>query len=175
MTPRGLRGFLLAVSFLGLLSAFYLTLQHYRGGVPQCYVVDGCSLVQTSKYSAIFGVPIALPGALFFAAMFSLGIALMTVPSRAVTLAYKILAYAGALAAIPLFLLQAVVLRAYCTYCLVTEVVLFALWLASFGLRAEPRTADAAGGDGAKGCYAEGREAEDGEAEGEGSDPRCRS
>ena len=159
-----------------MLSAFYLTLQHYRGGTPQCYVVDGCALVQTSKYSALFGVPIALPGAFFFAAMFSLGIALMIVPTRSLTLIYKILAYAGALAAIPLFLLQAVVLRAYCTYCLVTEVVLFALWLASFALRAAPprsRRGPERRGQGTR--YAEGGEAEDGEAEGEGSDPRRRS
>jgi uncharacterized membrane protein len=169
MTPRGLRGFLLGVSFLGFLAAFYLTLQHYRGGIPRCYMEDGCTLVQTSKYSALLGLPIALPGALFFATMFALGIALLTVPTRAVTLTYKILARAGALAAIPLFLLQAVVLHAYCTFCLATEVVLVTLWLASLALRASPRTAGAARGD-----ETESDETESGEAESQSSTPRGR-
>lgn len=132
------RVWLLVVALLGFLAAFYLTLVHYRGGIPRCYVVEGCAIVQTSKYSAILGIPIALPGALYFAAMFYLGIGLVVVPTRRVVLAYRILAFAGALAAVPLFLLQAAVLRAYCTYCLATEVVLVAMWLASLALRAAP-------------------------------------
>ncbi len=50
-------------------------------------------------------------------------------------LGYKILAFARALAAVPLFLLQAAVLHAYCTYCLVTEFVLVVTWLVSLTLK----------------------------------------
>ena len=46
--------------------------------------------------------------------------------------AYKVLAFVGALAIIPLFLLQAIVLKAFCTYCVATEVVMLLLWVASF-------------------------------------------
>jgi uncharacterized membrane protein len=138
-TRGAIRGFLLVAALLGFLAAFYLTLVHYRGGIPRCYVVQGCDIVQTSRYSAIIGVPIALPGTIYFVLMFYLGIALLVMPKRAVVLAYKTLAYAGALAAIPLFLLQAAVLRAYCTYCIATEIVLVATWLASLALKAPAR------------------------------------
>jgi uncharacterized membrane protein len=129
------RGALVVLALLGFLSALYLTLVHYRGGIPRCFVVKGCDIVQTSKYSAILGVPIALFGAVYFTIMFYLGIGLMARPTRKLVLSYKLLSYAGALAAIPLFLLQAAVLRAFCTYCLVTEVVLFLMWVGSFAVK----------------------------------------
>jgi uncharacterized membrane protein len=139
------RGALMVLALLGFLSALYLTLVHYRGGIPRCYVVQGCDIVQTSKYSAILGVPIALFGAVYFTLMFYLGIGLMATPTRNVVLCYKVLSYAGALAAIPLFLLQAAVLRAFCTYCLVTEAVLLLMWVGSFAVKpAGPATPTAA-------------------------------
>jgi uncharacterized membrane protein len=122
-------------ALMGFLSALYLTLVHYRGGIPRCYVVQGCDIVQTSKYSAILGVPIALFGAVYFTAMFYLAIGLLTSPAPRLVLSYRLLSYAGALAAIPLFLLQAVVLRAFCTYCLITEVILLLLWVGSFAVK----------------------------------------
>ena len=67
--------------------------------------------------------------------MFYLGIALLAAPGRKVVLGYKILAFAGALVAVPLFLLQAMVLHAYCTYCLVVEFVLVGTWLLSLTLK----------------------------------------
>ncbi len=161
MAPRGLRGFLLGVSFVGFLAAIYLTFQHYGEGLPKCFGADGCALVQTSTYSAVLGIPIALVGALFFAVMFSLGIALMAVPTRAVTLTYKILAHAGALAAIPLFLIQAVVLHAYCTLCLATELFLVTLWLACYALPSSPRPAGTAGDGEAEGGKTAGEGLED--------------
>jgi uncharacterized membrane protein len=136
------RSCLPAISLLGFVAAFYLTLVHYRGGVPRCYVVEGCAIVQTSKYSTVLGIPIALPGTAYFALMFFLGIRLLEPLSRKLLLAYKILALAGVLVAVPLFLLQAVALRAYCTYCLVTEIVLVITWVASLTLRLPPRPVD---------------------------------
>jgi len=126
---------LVTLALLGFLSALYLTLVHYRGGIPRCFVVQGCDVVQTSKYSAILGVPIALFGAVYFTIMFYLAIGLMASPTRRLVISYKLLAYAGALAAVPLFLLQAAVLRAFCTYCLVTEAVLLLLWVGSFAVK----------------------------------------
>lgn len=128
---------LLLTAVLGLLSACYLTVMYYRGEIPRCYVVEGCATVHNSRYPAVLGVPIALPGAVYFALMFGLGIGLIAAPTRGVVLAHKVLAHAGMLVAILLFLMQAVVLRAFCTYCLVTDVILVMAWLASFGLRPE--------------------------------------
>jgi uncharacterized membrane protein len=128
--------FLTAASYAGFVISLYLTFVHYRGYVSPCYVVSGCEQVQTSRFSAIMGVPVALLGTVFFAVIFYLGIGLLTRSGARVVLAYKVLAFAGALAIIPLFLLQAISLRAFCSYCVATEAIMLSMWVASFLLRA---------------------------------------
>lgn len=127
---------LTGVAYAGFVISAYLTFVHYRGYVSPCYVVRGCEAVQTSKYSVLLGVPVALLGALFFGLMFYLGIGLLTSSRVRLVQAYKVLAFVGALAIIPLFLLQAIVLKAFCTYCVATEVIMLVLWGLSFLLRA---------------------------------------
>ena len=127
---------LAGTAYAGFVISLYLTFVHYRGYVSPCYVVKGCEAVQTSKYSVILGVPLALLGTLFFALMFYLGIGLLIGSRARVVQAYKVLAFLGALAIIPLFLLQAIVLKAFCTYCLATEVIMLVLWVVSFLLAA---------------------------------------
>ena len=133
---------LAATAYLGFVVSAYLTIVHYRGYVSPCYVVSGCEEVQTSEYSVILGVPVALAGALFFGLMFYLGIGLLTSSSVTLTRVFKVLAFVGALAIIPLFLLQAIVLKAFCTYCVATEVIMLAIWILSFLLAAPGRSGE---------------------------------
>ena len=138
------------LAYVGFVIAAYLTIVHYRGYVSPCYVVQGCETVQTSKYSVILGVPVALVGAVFFGLLFFLAVGLLRGGPRWLVRAFKLLAFLGALAMIPLFLLQAIVLKAFCTYCLATEVVMLGIWVLSFLLVApersgEPLEAGAAG------------------------------
>ena len=128
--------FLTGAAYAGFVISAYLTIVHFRGYVSPCYVVSGCEEVQTSEYSVILGVPVALAGALFFGLMFYLGVGLLTGSKVTLVRVYKLLAFLGALAIIPLFLLQAIVLKAFCTYCVATEVVMLAMWIVSFFLTA---------------------------------------
>ena len=135
--PRRWVPWLLAgAAYAGFVVSLYLTFVHYRGYVSPCYVVHGCEEVQTSEYSVILGVPLALLGTVFFALMFYLSIGLLTSSRLLVLRIYKVLAFVGALAIIPLFLLQAVVLKAFCTYCVATEALMLVLWVVSFLLAA---------------------------------------
>jgi len=129
---------LAATAYVGFVISAYLTLVHYRGYVSPCYVLSGCEEVQTSEYSVILGVPVALAGAVFFGLLFYLGIGLLTRSSVMLVRVFKVLAFLGALAIIPLFLLQAIVLKAFCTYCVATEAIMLAVWILSF-LIATPR------------------------------------
>lgn len=131
--------FLAAAAYLGFVISLYLTFVHYRGYVSPCYVVHGCEQVQTSKYSVVLGIPVALLGTIFFGLMVYLGIGLLTGSRAALVRAHKVLAFLGALAVIPLFLLQAIVLRAFCTYCVATEIVMLSMWAVSFLLTAPVR------------------------------------
>ena len=106
---------LAALAYAGFVVSAYLTIVHYRGYVSPCYVVQGCETVQTSKYSVILGVPVALAGAVFFGLLFYLAVGLLRSSALTLVRVFKVLAFLGALAIIPLFLLQAIVLKAFCT------------------------------------------------------------
>ena len=128
-----------ALSFAGFVVATYLTFVHFRGYVSPCYIVQGCEAVQTSRYSVVLGVPVALAGAVYFAVMFYLGVGLLTVKRLWLLRAVQVLAFVAALAMIPLFLLQAIVLKAFCSYCLVTEAIVLVSWGLTFALAPPPR------------------------------------
>jgi uncharacterized membrane protein len=123
-------------SYAGFVVSLYLTFVHYRGYVSPCYVVHGCEQVQTSRFSTIGPLPLALLGTVFFGLMFYLAIGLLTRSSVALVRTYKVLAYLAALAVIPLFLIQAIWLRAFCSYCVLTEAIMLAMWIVSFLLTA---------------------------------------
>ncbi len=129
---RGIVWALTALSFAGFVISTYLTFVHFRGYVSPCYLVNGCETVQTSAYSVVLGVPVALAGALFFALMFYLGVGLLTAARPWVVRTVQVLAFVAALAMIPLFFLQAIVLKAFCSYCLATEAVVLAMWVLTF-------------------------------------------
>jgi uncharacterized membrane protein len=133
---------LAALAYAGFVVSAYLTIVHYRGYVSPCYVVQGCETVQTSKYSVILGVPVALAGAVFFGLLFYLAVGLLRSSALRLVWAFRVLAFIGALAIIPLFLLQAIVLKAFCTYCLATEVLMLAIWVLSFLLAAPGRSGE---------------------------------
>ena len=57
-----LRRVMVVIAVLGLALAAYLTYVHYSGTRPACTAGDACTKVQTSVYSKIAGVPVALIG-----------------------------------------------------------------------------------------------------------------
>ena len=64
-----LRALSAAVAGLGLAIAGYLVFVHYSGSEPVCAIAHGCTVVQTSRYASLAGVPVALLGLLAYAAL----------------------------------------------------------------------------------------------------------
>jgi uncharacterized membrane protein len=62
MNTRTLRITLLVLAVVGLGVASYLTYIHYAGIKPACTAGESCTKVQTSVYSKLAGVPVALIG-----------------------------------------------------------------------------------------------------------------
>jgi uncharacterized membrane protein len=70
MSARTLRTTLLALTLLGVGVASYLTYIHYAGIKPLCgRNGGGCEIVQSSEYSKLVGVPVALIGLLGYVAI----------------------------------------------------------------------------------------------------------
>lgn len=119
----------LVISFVGFLDASYLAVNHFMGTIPPC-TIGGCEIVTTSKYATIVGIPVALMGALYYLAIF-LGTIAYTQSKNIQTLRrVAVFTIVGLIASIYFVVLQAFVIKAYCTYCLVsatTSTLLFVL------------------------------------------------
>ncbi|MBV9926664.1 MAG: hypothetical protein JOZ96_16715 [Acidobacteria bacterium] len=117
------------VALVGLADATYLTVEHLTGQSVRCMVVSGCDEVLQSSYATVAaGVPVAAVGALAYFAVFSLA----TLAAYGYGGARKLLTPLVAvmfLATLWFLYLQAFVIRAFCTYCLISAAVTTTLTL----------------------------------------------
>ncbi len=131
--PKWITYALVTCAALGLIDALYLTISHYQNSVPTC-LIGSCEIVLTSQYSLLFGVPVALLGALYYFVM--LALLVIRIESKNAVLRERVFAYAlwtsivGFLASCYFFIIQASVLHAFCQYCLgsaTTSTLLFVI------------------------------------------------
>ena len=117
------------VALVGLTDAVYLTVEHLSGQSVRCMVVSGCDEVLQSSYATVAaGVPVAAVGALAYFTAFSLA----TLAAFGYDGARRLLAPLVAvmfLATLWFLYLQAFVIKAFCTYCLISAIVTTALAL----------------------------------------------
>ncbi|KKW30889.1 MAG: hypothetical protein UY72_C0001G0001 [Candidatus Uhrbacteria bacterium GW2011_GWD2_52_7] len=119
----------LGLSFLGFMDAAYLTASHYTHITLPCTIVHGCEIVTTSPYSVAFGIPVALFGAVYYLSVF-FGIVTYKETKNAMLLRGISWFTTFGLAASAWFLyVQAVILEAYCQYCLLSAITSTALFL----------------------------------------------
>lgn len=124
---------LLILSFLGFIDSAYLTVLHYQRITPPCSILTGCEFVTNSQFSVVLGIPIALLGSIYFFLLFYLTIALLTSYSARKARFFNLIAYVGLLISLFLFLLQALIIKAFCQYCLLSELI--ALFIYVFSLQ----------------------------------------
>ncbi len=114
-------GYILAgLATLGLIDATLLTQEHYSGVVLPCTVTHGCGTVLSSKYSVVFGVPLAVLGLVFY---FSVLLAALFYVQSGLAWLKKLLLLMGAVgfvSSLGLVYIQGALIRAWCQYCLLS-------------------------------------------------------
>jgi len=115
---RGLAVAFIVISFFGFLDSAYLTVEHYRGAIPPCGIIEGCETVTTSSYSQILGVPVALGGAIFYLLIFILSILRFERENDKFLKIASYLTPLGFIASLWFLYLQLFVIQAICIYCL---------------------------------------------------------
>ncbi len=123
------------VSFLGFLDATYLTVVHFAGLNIGCIITTGCDTVTTSVYSEIFGIPMALFGAIFYLTIFIASLMYVDKKNPAILFTLPILGLCGFITSLYLIYLQLFVIKALCFYCLLsagTSTLLFVLGVILF-------------------------------------------
>lgn len=111
---------LVVLAALGLVDATLLTREHYSDVVLPCSITKGCETVLNSKYSEVFGIPLAVLGLVFYFSV--LLVALYFVQSGRDWLKKLLLAMGavGFVSSLGLVYLQGVVIKAWCQYCLLS-------------------------------------------------------
>jgi uncharacterized membrane protein len=120
---RGWDGAVALVALAGVADAAYLTVEHLAGNSVRCMVVSGCDEVLQSSYATVAGgMPVAAVGLAAYFTVFSLA----TLAAYGYGGARKLLTPLVAvmfLATLWFLYLQAFVIKAFCTYCLISATV----------------------------------------------------
>jgi uncharacterized membrane protein len=94
MSPRALRITMIVLTTLGLAVASYLTYIHYAGIKPLCGTNGGgCEIVQTSVYSKLAGVPVALIGLIGYVVIMGSLLVPESETSRFATVAFTVVGF----------------------------------------------------------------------------------
>jgi uncharacterized membrane protein len=94
MSARTLRMTLLGLTVVGVAVASYLTYIHYAGIKPLCgRNGGGCEIVQTSEYSKLAGVPVALIGLIGYVAILASLLAPESENTRLATVALAVVGF----------------------------------------------------------------------------------
>ena len=119
----------IVLAIVGLIDSIYLVWLKYTDQYALCGPIGNCESVNTSQYSEIGGIPIALLGAGAYLVIIIL--LLLEVRSDLLREYSPLLVFgislAGTLYSIYLTYIEVAVLRAICPYCVVSAVVLVLL------------------------------------------------
>ena len=108
----------LVSSFLGFADATYLSVLHFNNQVPPCSILQGCEKVTSSQYSVIFGVPLALLGAVYYLMLFFLSFAFFNNGKPKLMLIAAVISVFGFISSLFLIYLQMAVIHSLCPYCM---------------------------------------------------------
>ena len=117
------------LSILGIGVAGYLTILHYREDLLVCGITSGCKTVQTSSYSELVGIPVAILGVLMYVSMLALVVVRLKRPvvyDRATMAAFAI-ALTGVVYAVYLTYVELFVIDAICQWCVVSAILTAAI------------------------------------------------
>jgi uncharacterized membrane protein len=128
MSRRALRIVTILLTVLGIGIASYVTYVHYAGIKPACTAGESCTKVQTSIYSELAGVPVALMGLIGYIAILATLLAPESERTRFATLALTLggFGFSAYLTYRELFSIHAI-----CEWCVTSAVVMTLLMLLS--------------------------------------------
>src|SRR5580704_9002713 len=125
MSAQALRRTLLGLTLLGVAVASYLTYIHYAGIKPLCgRNGGGCEIVQTSEYSKLAGVPVALIGLIGYVAILASLLAPETESTRFATVALTVVGFGFSMY---LTYREVFSIKNICEWCVSSAVIVFLL------------------------------------------------
>lgn len=126
----------LVLAVVGLGVAAYLTYVHYAGIKSICAIAHGCEVVQSSHWSKLAGVPVALLGLLTYIGI----VAALVIRHELATLAATALAWIGFAFSAYLTYREIWTIKAICIWCVTSASILALLMIVTtiLFLRTDP-------------------------------------
>ena len=121
---KRLKQFSIALSVLGLLVAIYMTIFKLTNNENMCIGSHGCSIVNASGYSEVYGIPVAVFGVLGYLSILAL-FYLETKPGFFQTNGSMLLfavTLAGFLFTVWLVYVEVALIKAYCPFCITSQI-----------------------------------------------------
>ena len=132
---RALVVLIVIFAFLGLSDSMYIARQEANTAPLLCNVenLSDCNIVAQSRYSYLFGVPLATYGIVFYSGIFILGALELALPYRPFRRALQAVSVVGVAISVYFTYVEIFVIRALCIYCLASALItLFILIAAGF-------------------------------------------
>ncbi|RPJ21886.1 MAG: vitamin K epoxide reductase family protein [Chloroflexi bacterium] len=123
----------IALTVIGLLVAVYMTIYSITSNDNMCIGSKDCSVVNASRYSKVYGIPVAVLGVAGYAAI--LGVLLF---ERKIgflrqngTLVFFGLALTGFLFTLYLIFVEVALIKAYCPFCIASQSAMILVFILS--------------------------------------------
>jgi uncharacterized membrane protein len=121
-----------ALALVGWFLALYLWLYQLGVGGPLKCGTGGCEIVQTSRWAAFLGIPVAFYGVVGYAAILTAALVALQpawLGRRSPILLLAALATGGVLFTGWLTYLELFVIHAICRWCVTSAVIMAAIWI----------------------------------------------
>lgn len=119
------------LAIIGFTDASFVALKSLQGQIVPCSILKGCDIVLQSGYSRLFGVPVALIGAVYYGTLLLLIASFLLAWRSYIISCVAILTTVGSVMSLWFVYLQVFVIKAVCLYCLVSAITSFALFALS--------------------------------------------
>jgi uncharacterized membrane protein len=123
------RAVIMVLSFIGFIVGTYLTYLYYnKAETSFCVTGSSCDIVRLSAYSSIVGIPVSLIGLIGFFALFLITVS--NISDRIKWLTLYFISLPGLVFSIYLTYVEIFVLKAICSFCLLSAIVITAIFIA---------------------------------------------
>jgi uncharacterized membrane protein len=120
-------------TIIGLLVSVYMTIFKITNNESMCIGSHGCSIVNSSRYAEVYGIPVAVLGVVGYAAI----LAVLFLERRPGffqengTLLFFGLSLTGFLFTLYLIYVEVALIKAYCPFCITSQIVMTLIFILS--------------------------------------------
>ncbi|MGB8982998.1 MAG: vitamin K epoxide reductase family protein [Anaerolineales bacterium] len=123
----------IALTIIGLLIATYMTIYSITSNDTMCIGSKDCSVVNASRYSKLYGIPVAVLGIAGYAAILAVLLLEQRIPflQQNGSLVFFGLSLAGFLFTLYLIYVEVALIKAYCPFCIASQSAMTLIFILS--------------------------------------------